>query len=77
MGQPIAETIVKWDDLCRFGDFDISDCTYFIKLGVVTWSVKLLAKRLGMAHWTAAQESKVLDEWRNGLRGFFEKDDSH
>jgi hypothetical protein len=47
-GQSIAETIVGWDAQCRLGDFDISNHDSYVKLGIVTWSVKKLLKQLGM-----------------------------
>lgn len=47
-GQSIVPTIASWDDQCRLGDFDISDHDAYVKLGIVTWIVKLLLKKLGM-----------------------------
>ncbi len=65
-GQSIASTIAEWDDLCRLGDFDISDREAFVKLGIVTWIVKKLLKQLGMLSGPPAPKME-LEEWKADL----------
>lgn len=65
-GQPIASTIVDWDDQCRLGDFDISDHDAYVKLGVVTWTVKKLLEKLGMLSG-ATGPPVSLEEWKANL----------
>jgi len=65
-GQSIASTILEWDELCRLGDFDISDHDAFVKLGIVTWTVKLLLKHLGMLSGPPAPKLE-LEAWKSNL----------
>lgn len=65
-GQSIAESIVKWDDLCRFADVDLTNNRdAYVKMGIVTWTVKLLLKRFGMlVHSEAITD---FAEWKRRL----------
>jgi hypothetical protein len=62
-GQSIASSIADWDDQCRFGDFDISDRDAFVKLGIVTWTVKMLLKKFGMLSGPT-EPPMSLEEWK-------------
>lgn len=62
-GESIAATIGQWDDLCRLGDCDISDRDAFVKLGIVTWTVKMLLRKLGMLTGPPSQDMG-LEEWK-------------
>ena len=65
-GQSFAATIVGWDDLCRLGQFDvISNHEAYVKLGIVTWTVKFLLKKLGWL--TGPKEEVGLEEWKARL----------
>ena len=64
--QPLAAMISDWDNQCRLGDFDISDPECYVKLGIVTWTVKKLLKKLGMLSG-AAEPPKALEEWKANL----------
>lgn len=47
--QGIGERVLRWDECCRSADVDLlSNHEAFVKLGIVTWLVKFLAKRFGM-----------------------------
>ena len=70
-GKSIGATIVSWHDLCRHGDFDISNHNDFVKLGIVTWTVTLLLKQLGML--TGPVQTTGLHEWQSHLRACLEK----
>ena len=70
-GDSIAASVGAWDDLCRLGEFDISDNDAYVKLGIVTWTVKLLLKKLGML--TGESQTQELDEWKAGLCACLDK----
>lgn len=46
-GQSIADSIASWDHWCRYAHVDLTDREAFVKLGIVTWTVKLLLRKLG------------------------------
>ena len=64
-GQGIAETIVSWDEWCRTADVDVSNDESFVKLGIVTWVVKFLARWLGMV--AGSEPISDFDEWKSRL----------
>lgn len=70
-GQSIASSIVEWDTLCRLGEFGVSEDEAFVKLGIVTWTVKMLLKHLGMLSGPSALKQE-LDEWKAQLIHFLE-----
>lgn len=70
-GQSIAANIARWDDLCRLGDFDISDHDAFVKLGIVTWTEKMLLKKLGML--SGPKEDMGFEEWKSALIEYLDK----
>jgi hypothetical protein len=71
-GQPIGPTIAEWDDLCRFGHFDvISNREAYVKLGIITWTVKLLLKKLGIL--TGPKQEMGLEEWKAKLVSCLDK----
>ena len=62
-GQSIASTIALWDDLCCLGDSTyISNHDAFVKIGIVTWTVKSLLKKLGML--SGPRQEIGLEEWK-------------
>ncbi|MFN3149090.1 hypothetical protein [Bremerella sp.] len=65
-GSSIAATIMRWDELCRLGDFDTSVHDSYVKLGIVTWSVKKLVLKLGMFRDPSAAQTD-LEEWKTSL----------
>jgi hypothetical protein len=65
-GQSIASSIVEWDNLCRLGDFDVSDHDAYVKLAIVTWTEKMLLKKLGMLSGPPTAEMG-LEEWKTQL----------
>lgn len=64
-GQEIAATIVQWDHHLRFGDFGETEGDAYVQLGIVTWTVKLLLKKLGML--TGPKQELELEEWKARL----------
>ena len=65
-GQPIGPTLAGWDDQCRVGDFDISKHDDYVKLGIVTWTVKKLLKQSGML--SGPTEPPIpLEDWKVNL----------
>jgi hypothetical protein len=70
-GQNIGESIVKWDECCRTAVVDLSNQESFVKLGIVTWLVKFLARRLGML--PGSQPISDFDEWKRRLGDCFDK----
>ncbi len=65
-GQSIASTLAHWDDQCRLGDFAISDDDSYVKLGIVTWTVKKLLRQLGMLSGPP-EPPMSLDAWKANL----------
>jgi hypothetical protein len=70
-GQDIGDTIVKWDQYASTEDVDLSNQVSFVKLGIVTWLVKFLAKRLGML--PGSQPINDFAEWKGRLCDCFDK----
>jgi hypothetical protein len=64
-GEPIADSLKQWDHWVRFAEVDLSDRDAFVKMGIVTWSVKLLLKQLGLL--SASEPFATLDEWKQRL----------
>jgi hypothetical protein len=65
-GQPIGPTIADWDDQCRLGNFDVSDRDDYVKLGIVTWTVKKLLKQFGMLSGPT-EPPMPLESWKANL----------
>jgi len=75
-GQGIGESIVKWDGCCTTADVDLaSNQEAFVKLGIVTWLVKFLAKRLGMME--GSDWINDFDEWKRRLMICFSQSETN
>lgn len=61
-GDPIADSLKRWDHWARYAQVDLSDRAASVKLGIVTWSVKLLLKQLGLL--PASEPYGTFDEWK-------------
>jgi hypothetical protein len=71
-GQSIGQSVVEWDECCRTVDVDVQpNQEAFVKLGIVTWLVKFLAKRFGML--PGSDPINDFDEWKNRLCESFDK----
>ncbi|HVW01030.1 MAG TPA: hypothetical protein VHB77_11845 [Planctomycetaceae bacterium] len=64
-GDSIADSLKRWDHWVRYAQVDLSDRAASVKLGVVTWSVKLLLKQLGLL--PASEPYSSLEEWKQQL----------
>jgi hypothetical protein len=72
-GPLIAETITAWDDQCRLGDFDVLNSELlYIKLAIVTWTVKKLLKKFGML-FGPIDPPVELDAWKEELIGCLDR----
>ena len=47
-GDSIGETFGRWDHWCRHADVDLEDRAAFVKMGIVTVTVKWTLKKFGM-----------------------------
>ncbi len=71
----VREAVCRWDDLVRSEELEdtpsLDDRSDIIKLGIVTWVVKFLAKRLGLL----AGSDPIPDfaEWKDRLGQAIEK----
>jgi hypothetical protein len=69
-GESIASTIAEWHGRCRHGNFGLSDEDAtedaFVKLGIVTWTVTKLLKKLHMLTGPPAPDMS-LEEWKSSL----------
>lgn len=71
-GQSIMQSVARWDDLVRYADVDVqSNQEAFVKLGIVTWLVKLTAKQFGMLQ--ASDPIPDFGEWKQCLCQCLEK----
>ena len=64
----VREIVCRWDERIRDPDLEedlLDDQAAAIKLGIVTWIVKSLAKRLGLIE--GAEPIPGFDEWRARL----------
>jgi hypothetical protein len=64
-GQSIADSIAGWDDWCRYADVDVNDRDAFVKLGIITWTVKMLLLKFGMLVGT--EPISDFDAWKQLL----------
>lgn len=64
-GESLAAAVARWDDLCRFGDFDISNRDLLVKLGIVNWTVKELLLKVGMLG--ESNRDLGLEPWKASL----------
>lgn len=71
-GQSISESIANWDECCRTADVDVqSSQDALVKLGIVTWLVKFLARRFGML--PGSEPIADFDKWKQRLIECFDK----
>jgi hypothetical protein len=71
-GQNIADSIVAWDDWCRFAEVDVrNDRTACVKLGIVTWTTKFILIRFGML--VGSEAIPDFEEWKQRLCQCLEK----
>lgn len=69
-GQSISDTLLEWDHWCRHADVNLENREAFVKLGIVTWAVKLLLKKFGML--VGCEPESDFYAWKRQLSDRFE-----